>query len=577
MSALFSEEVSNVRLRALVHVPVLLLCCGVVELFAVDEPPGIPVTSDLVKNACGGCHEQDDKGRMTRISFERKTPEGWELTMKRMVRTGRVQLSPDQAKEVVRYLADNHGLAPAEARAVFYRAEKRPHLEDAVSEEVGETCNRCHLAAWYLSERRTKEEWHLLKGMHIGYFPIIEYQTFRGPAPGERGSDDAPRAAGASAPTAPTAPTDDRWRVDRVLDYLSEHYGFDTSDWKEFEAKKSRVDLSGRWLLTTHQPTKGLASGTVVFEKAPDGYRTRAELRLANGTTDKRTGTGFLYSDFTWRGRSVGQGLEDRREVLQLSDDESELTGRFFRGEYGELGLDVRLVRLGSDPRIGGVSPRALSAPGTGALAIVGANLPTTLAPGDIDLGPGAQVTRIRSQAADRVELDVEVSADAPPGRRNVRLGPTTTAVDAFAVYDKIDYVKVVPEEGLARLGGGAIPKQFIQFEAIAFASGPDGQPLTADDVELNVVAPQWSLEEYHVRPEDDDLQYVGAIDGNGFFTPNIDGPNPNRKRGTNNMGDVWVVASYAAPGASRPLLGRSQLIVSPPIYTYWDFKEAFP
>lgn len=566
------------RLRALVHVPVLILCCGAGTLLAADEPAGLPVTSDLVKNACGGCHEQDDQGRMTRISYERKTPEAWELTMKRMMRTGRVQLSPEQAKEVVRYLADNHGLAPAEARGVLYRAEKRPHLEEPVSEDVGQTCDRCHLAAQYLSERRTKEEWHLLKGMHIGYFPIIEYQTFRGSPPGERGSDDAPRAASAAAAAAAasSAPTDDRWRVDRVLDYLSEHYGFETSDWKEYRAKRSAVNLNGRWLLTTHQPTKGLASGTVVFEKSAGGYTTRTELRLADGTTDKRTGTGFLYSDLTWRGRSDGPALKDQREVLMLSDDESELTGRFFRGEYGELGLDVHLVRLGSDPRIGGVTPRAIAAGSNGTLAVVGANLPTSVAPGDFDLGPGARVTRIRSQAPERIELDVEVSADAPPGRRNLRMG-ATTAVDAFAVYDKIDYVKVVPEEGLARLGGGAIPKQFIQFEAVAFASGPDGQPLTGDDVELNVVTPQWSLEEYYVRPEDDDLKYVGTIDGNGLFTPNIDGPNPDRKRATNNMGDVWVVASYAAPGASRPLLGRSQLIVSPPIYTYWDFKEAFP
>ncbi len=568
------------RLRALITVPALLLCCSVVLLSAADDPEGIPVASDLVKNACGGCHEQDDQGRMTRISYERKTPEAWELTMKRMMRTGRVQLSADQAKQVVRYLADNHGLAPAEARAVFYRAEKRPKLEEAVNDDVGETCNRCHLAAWYLSERRTKEEWHLLKGMHLGYFPIVEYQTFRGSPPGERGSDDAPRAQGANAASAAPASTDERWRVDRVLDYLSEHYGLETSEWKEFRGKKGNVDLTGRWLLTTHQPTKGLASGIVVFEKAEGGYRTRGELRLADGTTEKRTGTGLLYADLTWRGRSDGPTLKDQREVLMLSDDESELSGRFFRGEYGELGLDVRLVRLGSDPRIGGVTPRALPIPASGsanaAIAVVGANLPASLSPGDIDLGPGTHVTRIRSQAPDRLELDVDVSADAPAGRRNLRLG-STMAVDVVALFDKIDYVKVLPEEGLARLGGGAIPKQYLQFEAVAFADGPDGQPLTADDVELNVVAPQWSLTEYHVRPDDDDVQYVGSIDQNGFFTPNIDGPNPDRKRATNNMGDVWVVASYTAPGASNPLLGQSQLIVSPPIYTYWDFKEAFP
>ena len=122
-----------------------------------------------------------------------------------------------------------------------------------------------------------------------------------------------------------------------------------------------------------------------------------------------------------------------------------------------------------------------------------------------------------------------------------------------------------------------AIAKQFIQFEAVAFGNGPDGTPLNADDVELNPVAPTWSLEEYHVRHEDEDLQYVGTIDANGFFTPNLDGPNPDRKRATNNMGDVWAVATYTPPGASRPLHGRAHLIVAPPIYTYWDYKEVMP
>ena len=565
---------------ALVHIPLIVVSLGVGSSLAADAPPaGIPVRSALVKSACGACHEQDDAGRMTRISYERKTPEAWELTLKRMMRTGRVQLSPEQAKGIIRYLGDDHGLAPAEARAVLYRAEKRPTLEKAVNDEVGETCNRCHLAAWYLSQRRTKEEWQLLKGMHLGYFPIIEYQTFRGTPPGEQGQDDARRSRSAAPPTT-AGPPDERWRVDRVLDWLAENYGFETAEWKEYRSKKSALDLSGKWLFTTHQPTKGLVSGTVTFEKTPTGYATRADIALADGKAEKRTGTGVLYTDLTWRGRSEGTSLLEQREVLALSDDGSTLEGRFFRGDYGELGLDVRMVRLGSDARIAGVSPKAVAAPPEGTaiatLRVVGANFPAAVAPGNIDLGPGLSVTRVRSQTPDRLELEVTVQSDAPPGRRNVRVRGTT-ALDALAVYDRIDYVQVRPQEGLARTGGGAIAKQFIQFEAVTYGNGPDGEPLTADDVELNVVSPTWSLEEYHVRHEDEDLQYVGAIDPTGYFTPSIDGPNPERKRATNNMGDVWAVATYTPPGASRPLHGRAHLIVAPPVYTYWDFKEAFP
>jgi quinohemoprotein amine dehydrogenase len=489
-----------------------------------------------------------------------------------------VQLSPEQAKDVVRYLGDEHGLAPAEARKVLYRAEKRPTLEKPVSDEVGETCDRCHIAAQYLTQRRTKEEWQLLKGMHLGYFPIIEYQTFRGAPPGERGLDDAPRPPG--APAAPAGPPDERWRVDRVLDWLAENYAFDSPEWKEYRGKRSPVDLSGKWLFATHQPTKGLLSGTVTFAKTATGYTTRADITLSDGKAEQRTGTGYLYSDLTWRGRSEGTALLDQREVLALSDDGNSLEGRFFRGEYGELGLDVKMVRLGSDARIAGVIPRAVAAPAEGAstttIRVMGANFPAGIAPSSIDLGPGVAVARVRSQAPDRLELDVQVQSDAPSGRRNVRVG-TATALDALAVYGQIDYVQVRPQEGLARTGGGAIAKQFIQFEAVAYGNGPDAEPLTADDVELNPVAPTWSLEEYHVRHEDEDLQYVGTIDQTGFFTPNIDGPNPDRKRATNNMGDVWAVATFTPPGASRPIRGRAHLIVAPPVYTYWDFKEAFP
>ena len=114
------------RPSAIVAFPLILMSLAAEPARAADTAPGIPVKSELVKSACGACHEQDDAGRMTRISYERKTPEAWELTLKRMMRTGRVQLSQDQAKEIICYLGDEHGLAPAEARAVLYRAEKRP-------------------------------------------------------------------------------------------------------------------------------------------------------------------------------------------------------------------------------------------------------------------------------------------------------------------------------------------------------------------------------------------------------------------------------------------------------------------
>ena len=76
---------------------------------AEDVEKSIPVTSELVRSACGACHAVDDSNRLSRISYERKAPGGWGATLKRMLRTGQVQLSPEQAKEIVRYLSDRQG------------------------------------------------------------------------------------------------------------------------------------------------------------------------------------------------------------------------------------------------------------------------------------------------------------------------------------------------------------------------------------------------------------------------------------------------------------------------------------
>ena len=71
---------------------------------------------------------------------------------------------------------------------------------------------------------------------------------------------------------------------------------------------------------------------------------------------------------------------------------------------------------------------------------------------------------------------------------------------------------------------------------------------------------------------DDEDIKFVGAIDAaSSVFTPNVDGPNPQRKGERNNMGDVWIVATYTPPGATAPLKGRSHLLVTAPLYMKFD------
>ena len=46
-----------------------------------------------------------------------------------------------------------------------------------------------------------------------------------------------------------------------------------------------------------------------------------------------------------------------------------------------------------------------------------------------------------------------------------------------------MDSIKVRPQAGMARIGGVNFPKQYQQFEAVAYNNGPDGKPDTKDDL----------------------------------------------------------------------------------------------
>jgi quinohemoprotein amine dehydrogenase len=115
-------------------------------------------------------------------------------------------------------------------------------------------------------------------------------------------------------------------------------------------------------------------------------------------------------------------------------------------------------------------------------------------------------------------------------------------------------------------------PKQFQQFEAIGINNGPDRKPGTADDFTLGPVDVTWKIEEYAATFNDDDVPFVGTIDANGLFTPNVDGPNPKRSGNRNNIGDVWVVAELAAQDVkAQPIRGRAHLLVTVPLYMNWS------
>ena len=89
------------------------------------QEEGIPVTDQLVISKCGTCHARDQKGNLSRISWERTTPEGWQEAIKRMERLNGMTLSQSDSRAILKYLATYHGLAPEEAKPVMFLAEHR--------------------------------------------------------------------------------------------------------------------------------------------------------------------------------------------------------------------------------------------------------------------------------------------------------------------------------------------------------------------------------------------------------------------------------------------------------------------
>lgn len=569
-----------------------------------QNPTGIPVTDAVTRNTCRACHTVDAQGRMSRISYIRATPEGWELIIKRMIRLHGANVNPADARQIVKYLSNNHGLAREEAIPAFYESERRVVREKIPDEGLGKACTYCHSLGRVLSQRRAKDEWQLLVNMHMAFFPVTElafrnigdplssigrttprpnapaiqepgrYLDVVRPGPIQTIGNDAPAAAGA----------DQRDPVDRALDYLGRAQPLESREWLESRANFRQPRLEGTWQVEAYLPGKGRGYGqaTIEAEKVGDEFQTRTTLEFMNGERITLTGRAILYAGYSWRGRSGDASARTEmfkglREVMLLSPDLETLRGRWFTGSYDELGMDVLLRRAGQDIQVAGTDKPSLMAGKAATLKVYGSNFPTDLTIRDVDLGPGIKVNSVRS-ARTVLTLEVSVASDAVPGYRDaVVRGRSARRV--LAVFDRIDYLRVLPESGMARLGGdpGPHPKGYQQFDAVAFNNGPDKTPGTADDIELGAVPVRWALEEYQSTLNDDDVRFVGNIDQNGFFTPNIEGPNPERRGNANNYGDVNVVATYSGEGAERPVQARGRLIVTIPLYVIWEQQEVLP
>ncbi len=549
---------------------------------SASEPEGIPITSELVWEACGSCHQLDDQDRMSRISYMRATPEGWQHKMQRMMSLNGLQLEPDMARGVVKYLSDNLGIAPEEYRASAWESERRMVDYDSPIESLNLTCKQCHSLGRVINQRRTKEEWGLLIAMHRGYYPLVDVVGFRLREPDPESVDN-------------------RYRMDRAIDDLAAAFPLETPEWSEWSTNMRDPQLEGTWALSGHHAGQGPVYGSAVITANPDNpsqFVTETTYTYPqSGKSVSRSGRANVYTGFQWRGQSMEEnptqedwGTDSLKEVMFVERDWQQIWGRWFRGGYDEIGLDISLQQHASDaPIVLGVYPRFVKVSTQGhQVKIYGLNFPASLSAEDLNFGPGVMVSQVVNVASDVVTVELNVSADASTGTRDVFVGRAFNE-QSFAVYDQIDAVKVTPQAGTAHVGGGGMfPKGYQLFEAAAYHNGPDGRLGTDDDLRLGPVKATWTLEEYAATFDDDDVQFVGTINSDGMFTPAIDGPNPGRQHligssdirsdlsanteARNNIGDVWVVATLTSdidPEAAG-MRGRAHMLVMPPQYRRW-------
>ncbi len=481
----------------------------------------------LINTKCGGCHEPGPDGGLARISAVRKSPEGWNLTLRRMQQWHHVVLSDAEQAALVKHFADTQGLAPEETAPFRAVLERRPgNVEHADDPEVATYCARCHSYARVGLQRRNAAEWLKLVHTHVGQFPTLEYQ----------------------------ASSRDRewWHIatTELPDRLGRKWPLVTASWTAWQGHAS-PDLAGSWRVVGHRPGKGDYNGTLVVDRTDvDRYTVHHRLVMADGSALDGDGDSIVYTGYEWRGAATLGGLPVR-EVFEVSADGSQLRGRWFASD-AVTGGDLTAVRGG--PAILAVQPPYLKTGQTARLTIVGSGLS-----GEVDLGPGVQVQTIEQTSAESVTVLAVAGATAATGGHDVAVGAARLA-GGLVVYDKVGSVRVEPGYDVARVGdnGGPIALVPAQFEAVAYLNGPEGKQ---GEVRIGVLPASWSIAGYDADSKQaEDAKFGGQIDQNGLFTPGGAGPNPARG-GANNAANLSVTA--VVTDGAVPLQGSAHLIVT--------------
>ena len=488
-------------------------------LFAIDAQVG----KEIINSKCTACHVGNLDDGLSRISDQRKTPEGWYMTVKRMQREHGLSITKDQETNVIKYLSDYQGLTPDEIKPYAYSLDKTPNVtEEGKDDLLVEMCVRCHSESRIGLQRRTAVEWKKLVHFHVGQFTSFEIQA---------------------------KARDKDWlgvAENEIVPYLAENFGKDKEKFDKYKKSIKDYKLPSKWITYGHTPGKGDFTATITLLNSSDeSYALMMDYKYASGEELQARGIAVVYGGTEVRGSFVQNGVK-YRQILHIDPKTNTFEGRMFESLHDENGSILKgIAKNSKEVSIAGIYPSAVKAGEKATISIVGTNLS-----GEVKLPSGLKVLKTVKHTQNEIVLDVEANKKAKSSQGNIQVG-SKVFKNSLAVYDKVDYLTVTPEYGTARIGGDdgkdKILKQYTTFEAIGFTNGKDGKKGTADDINLGVIPVKWSAEAFdETAKEEKDLDYAGVLDENtGKFTPNISGPNTQRKLMTNNAGNLSVIATY--------------------------------
>lgn len=494
----------------------------------------------IMDTNCTACHMGSAGSDLSRISDQRKTPEGWIMTLKRMKEDHGLTLTKKENETVVKYLSDTQGLNYDETLGYRYILEKSPNYQESTNLDAQfiEVCARCHSAARGTLQRRTEMEWSKIVDFHLGKFPTTEYQSLA---------------------------RDRDWygiAKNEIVPYLNKNF----NNKENFKLEKNNYE--GSWSFYGHRLGEGDFSFTMNTKKeADDKYKISIQGSYLDGRKIEGEGYSIIYSGYEWRGILKINGIK-YKQVFSFNSKTGELSGSMFETLHPEEHATLTGLKNGGEASILGIYPKSIKAGTSNIITISGANLS-----GEVKVSYGLNINKIIEKTASKIVLDVSASSKYDSKEINLSVG-SSKLDKGLVVYKKVDSLKVYPSYAIARVGdgGGKMPKQHSIFEAHAYLDGKDGITGTKDDISLGKIDAKWDVAAFDAKAEEDeDIKYTGDMDSfSGRFIPAFAGPNPKRKYGTNNAGNLKVIATYKDGAktleASSHMIVTVQKWVNPPI-----------